>query len=69
VHVVHKRVGDVGGGKGRRKLRLPDAFGKPSAEGTPAKMFFEIGGKTGDLFQLIFGGDGNKDWFVKAAAN
>jgi len=69
MHVVHERVGNVRGGKNSGKLRLPNALGEPRARRNPAKVFFDIGGQTRDLFALIFGRDGNQDRFVKTAAN
>ena len=69
MHVIHQSVGHVGGSEGRGKLRLPDALGKPCAVGPLPKMFFEIAGKSRDLFKLVFGRNGDKNRFVEPAAD
>jgi len=67
--VVDKSVVDSGGGKSGGELRLPNALSDPGARGATAEMVFEIGGQAGDLFALVFGRDGDKDGFVKAATD
>ena len=69
VHVVYERVGDVGGSEGSGKLRLPHALGKPGARRALPEMFLEIAGQAGDLLELVFGRDGDENWFVEAAAD
>jgi len=69
VDVIDKRVCDVCSGKGGRELRLPNALGEPRAGRKTAEVFFEIGGKSRDLFALIFGRDGDENRFVKSAAH
>ncbi len=69
VHVVHEGVRDVSGGQNAGKLRLPNALGKPGAGGTCIKVCFEIASKAGDLFELVFRGNGDEDGFVKAPAD
>ena len=67
--VVDKSVVDSGRGKSGGELRLPDALGDPSTGGATAEMVFEIGGQADDLFALVLGRDGDKDGFVKPAAD
>ena len=69
MHVVHKGVGDVGGSKGGGKLGLPNTFGEPSAGRLAAEVFLKVGGQAGDLFALIFGGNGNQNGLIEAATD
>ena len=69
VDVIDKRVRHVCGSECGRKLRFPDALGKPGAGRKLAEMTFEIGGQARDLFALIFRRNRNQNGLVKTAAH
>jgi len=56
VKIVDQRVTYLSRSQHRRKLRLPNAFGKPRAGWTFAKMFFDVRREALNLFVLIFCG-------------
>src|SRR5258708_2119899 len=69
VKIVDQRVIYLGGSQHRRKLRFPNAFGKPD-DGWPfAKMFFDVRREALNLFVLVFGRDDSQNRLVKSATN
>src|SRR6516225_10043296 len=67
--IVHQGIGDLGGGKRRGELRLPDALRQPASGRPFGEMFFNVVSQAIELFDAIGFGDRNENRFVKAAAN
>src|SRR5258708_30426113 len=52
MHVVHERIGNVGGGKNSGKLGLPDALSDPRTRRTPAEVSLHLRAQQRDLLSL-----------------